>query len=116
MKKYIISGRISSEYSSAMLAKPQNRRKFVEPFADSLGMKIVEFLYTGGDETNFFSIALAENAEQLEALKTIVYATGNFTNMSWARAFEAEEYKEICELGKEKMETYITAMQVAGDQ
>lgn len=116
MKKYILSGRISSEYSSAMLAKPQNRRKFVEPFADSLGMKIIEFLYTGGDETNFFSIALAENAEQLEALKTIVYATGNFTNMSWARAFEAEEYKEICELGKEKMGAYITAMQVAGDK
>tara|TARA_A100001011_G_C14001705_1_gene711684 strand:+ start:128 stop:478 length:351 start_codon:yes stop_codon:yes gene_type:complete len=114
MNKYIILGRTSSEYSSAMLSTPQDRRKVVESFAESLGIEIREFLYTSGDETNFFSVGMAESDERIEALRIIVYATGNFTNLSWSRAFEADEYKDICELGQKKMETYVTAMQVAG--
>ena len=116
MKKYIIKGNTSQDFASAMLSKPQNRRDSVLPFIKSLKMEIIEFLFTSDEGTNFFSIVLAENDEQLETLRNIVYASGNFSNMSWSRAFEAEEYQKIFEIGHEKMANYISASQAAGKE
>ena len=45
---------------------------------------------------------------------SIVFASGNFSNYSWSRAFEADEQENIFKLGKEKMKDYVSAMQVAG--
>ena len=45
----------------------------------------------------------------------IVYSTGNFSNIAWSRAYDANEYKEVFELGHERMGAYVSSMQVAGD-
>ena len=114
MNKYIISGKTSQDFATAMLNKPQNRKQFVEPFLDSLKIKMNELLFSPGTVSNFISIVSAETDEQVETLCNIVYASGNFSNLSWSRAFEAEEYQKIFELGHAKMEKYVSALQVAG--
>ena len=113
-KKYIISGKSSQDFTSAMLNKPQNRRQFVEPFLKSLTIEMHEFLFTTGQATNFISIVSAENDEKLEVLCNIVLASGNFSSLSWSRAFEAEEVQKIFEIGHEKMEKYVSATVIAG--
>ncbi len=113
-KKYIISGKTSQDFSSAMLNKPQNRKQFVEPFLQSLKIEMSEFLFTSGRDTNFISIVSADTDEQLEALCNIVIASGNFTSLSWSRGFEAEEYQRVFEVGHDKMEKYVSASLVAG--
>ncbi|PQM60942.1 MAG: hypothetical protein CML40_05150 [Rhodobacteraceae bacterium] len=114
VKKYILSGKTSQDFATAMLNKPQNRRQFIDPFLDSLGIEITEFLFTSGSVSNFVSIVLAQSDENVETLCNIVFASGNFSNLNWSRAFEAEEYKKIFEVGNEKMEKYVSALQVAG--
>ena len=114
MNKYIIFGKSSQDFATAMLNKPQNRKRFVEPFLESLDIKMSEFLFTSGSVSNFVSIVSAKTDEQVETLCNIVFASGNFSNLSWSRAFEAEEYQKIFELGHSKMEKYVSALQVAG--
>ncbi len=114
MNKYIISGKTSQDFASAMLNKPQNRKRFVEPFLESLDIAMCEFLFTTGSVNNFVSIVSAKTDEQVETLCNIVFASGNFSNLTWSRAFEAEEYQKIFEVGHDKMEKYVSALQVAG--
>ena len=116
MKKYIIFGKTSQDFATAMLNKPQNRKRFVEPILDCLKIKMNEFLFTSGSVSNFVSVVSADTEEQVETLCNIVYASGNFSNLSWSRAFEAEEYQKIFEVGHAKMEKYISALQVAGNE
>ena len=114
MHKYILTGKTSQDFASAMLNKPQNRKRFVEPFLESLDIAMCEFLFTTGSVNNFVSIVSAKTDEQVETLCNIVFASGNFSNLTWSRAFEAEEYQKIFEVGHDKMEKYVSALQVAG--
>ena len=114
MKKYILTGKTSQDFATAMLNKPQNRKRFVEPFLESLNITMHEFLFTTGSVSNFVSIVSAETEEKVEILCNIVFASGNFSNLNWSRAFEAEDYQKIFEVGQEKMEKYVSALQVAG--
>ena len=75
---------------------------------------MAEFLFTSGSVSNFVSIVSAETDEKVETLCNIVFASGNFSNLSWSRAFEADEYQKIFEVGHAKMEKYVSALQVAG--
>ncbi|MEE2774272.1 MAG: hypothetical protein VYE27_05125 [Pseudomonadota bacterium] len=116
MKKYIITGKTSQDFATAMLNKPQNRKSFVEPFLESLEIDMSEFLFTSGLHTNFVAVVSAKADEKVETLCNIVFASGNFSNLAWSRAFEAAEYQDVFQLGHEKMEKYISAAQVAGKQ
>ena len=116
MNKYILSGKTSQDFATAMLNKPQNRKRFVEPFLESLDIKMSEFLFTSGSESNFISIVTSETDEQVETLCNIVFASGNFSNLNWSRAFEADEYQKIFEVGHDKIEKYVSALQVAGNE
>ena len=44
----------------------------------------------------------------------IVYSTGNFSNIAWSRAYDADGYKEVFEHGHDRMGAYVPSMQVAG--
>ena len=44
----------------------------------------------------------------------IVYSTGNFANIAWSRAYDADDYKEVFEHGHDRMGAYVSSMQVAG--
>ena len=114
MRKYVIFGKYSSDFYTAMLNKPKNRLEFVKPILNTLNIELVEFLLTSGSNSNFVCIVKSENDEKIEALMSIVFASGNFSNYSWSRAFEADEQENIFKLGKEKMKDYVSAMQVAG--
>ena len=114
MKKYILLGKTSQDFATAMLNKPQNRKRVVEPFLESLEIKMSEFLFTSGVDSNFVSIVSANTDEQVETLCNIVFASGNFSNLSWSRAFDASEYEKIFEVGHEKMKKYVSALEVAG--
>ena len=39
-----------------------------------------------------------------------------FSNLNWSRAFEADEYQKIFQVGHDKMEKYVSALQVAGNE
>ena len=97
-----------------MLNKPKNRLEFVKPILKNLEIELVEFLLTSGSNTNFVCVVKAENDEKIEILMSIVFASGNFSNYSWSRAFEADEQENIFKIGQEKMNDYVSAMQVAG--
>jgi hypothetical protein len=116
MNKYVLSGKTSQDFATAMLNKPQNRRDFVDPFLVSLDIVMSEFLFTSGADSNFVAVVSAKADESVETLCNIVFASGNFSSLSWSRAFEAKEYQKIFQIGQEKMEKYVSALQVAGEE
>ena len=52
MYKYIMIGKLSIEFSSSMVGKPQNRTEIVTPFFENLGGKLLQMLYTNHPEMN----------------------------------------------------------------
>ena len=114
MTKYLIHGKTSGDFAAAMLNKPQDRLEILQPFFDSFGITVHGFVFTSGIEFNFVSVLSAENDDSIEAMVNIVYSTGNFSNIAWSRAYDAEEYKAVFEHGHERMGAYVSSMQVAG--
>ena len=45
MAKYVLMGKYSNEFSSAMVHTPQDRMDVVEPMLINFGVKLIEFLY-----------------------------------------------------------------------
>ena len=60
------------------------------------------------------SVLQAPDDASVDAMVNIVYSTGNFSNISYARAYDSKEYKSVFELGHDKMSAYVSSMQVAG--
>ena len=60
------------------------------------------------------SVLSAEKDDSIEAMVNIVYSTGNFSNIAWSRAYDADDYKEVFEHGHDRMGAYVSSMQVAG--
>ena len=114
MNKYLIHGKTSADFAAAMLNKPQNRLEILQPFFDSFNITVHEFVFTSGIDFNFVSVLGADNDEAIEAMVNIVYSTGNFANIAWSRAYDADAYKEVFEHGHERMGEYVSSMQVAG--
>ena len=52
MYKYIMIGKLSIEFSSSMVGKPQNRTEIVTPFFENLGGKLIQMLYINHPELN----------------------------------------------------------------
>jgi len=63
MTKYLIHGKTSGDFAAAMLNKPQNRLEILQPFFDSFGITVHEFVFTSGIEFNFVSVLSADNDE-----------------------------------------------------
>ena len=114
MTKYLIHGKTSGDFAAAMLNKPQNRLEILQPFFDSFGITVHEFVFTSGIEFNFVSVLSADNDDSIEAMVNSVYSTGNFANIAWSRAYDADDYKEVFEHGHDRMGAYVSSMQVAG--
>ena len=53
--------------------------------------------------------------DDVEALKNIVFASGNFSECNWIRAYESSEYKNVFEKGSQVMDSYVSSMVVAGN-
>ena len=64
MRKYVIFGKYSSDFYTAMLNKPKNRLEFVRPILKTLNIELVEFLLTSGSNSNFVCIVKSENDEK----------------------------------------------------
>ena len=114
MNKYLIYGKTSADFAAAMLNKPQNRLEVLQPFFDSFNITVHEFVFTNGMDFNFVSVSSADDDNAIEAMVNIVYSTGNFSNITWSRAYDAATYKEVFEYGHERMDAYVSSMQVAG--
>ena len=84
------------------------------PFFEKFGIDVSEFVFTSGINFNFVSVLRAPDDASVEAMVNIVYSTGNFSNISCARAYDSKEYKAVFELGHDKMSAYVSSMQVAG--
>jgi uncharacterized protein with GYD domain len=113
MKKYIITGKTSQETAASMLNKPQNRREITEPLAEAFGAKFVEFLYLNHPEFDFMCVVMAHKDEDIAAVANLIYASGSFDKFNWYRAFESSEWKEIFEIGSNKMASYVSAKQAS---
>ncbi len=113
MKKYIITGKTSQETAASMLNKPQNRREITEPLAEAFGAKFVEFLYLNHPEFDFMCVVMAHKDEDIAAVANLIYASGSFDKFNWYRAFEASDWKEIFEIGSNKMASYVSAKQAS---
>ena len=113
MKKYIITGQTSQETAASMLNKPQNRREITEPLAEAFGAKFVEFLYLNHPEFDFMCVVMAHKDEDIAAVANLIYASGSFDKFNWYRAFEASDWKEIFEIGSNKMASYVSAKQAS---
>ena len=114
MQTYILMGKTSQSFATAMLNKPQNRRESVQPMLEAFGVEEVAFLFTNNAEYNFVAIMKAESDEVCEALVNVVYATDNFTKFVWNRAFDAENYQKVFELGQQNMASYVSSLKEAG--
>ena len=113
MKKYIITGKTSQETAASMLNKPQNRREITEPLAEAFEAKFVEFLYLNHPEFDFMCVVMAHKDEDIAAVANLIYASGSFDKFNWYRAFEASDWKEIFEIGSNKMASYVSAKQAS---
>ena len=113
MKKYIITGKTSQETAASMLNTPQNRREITEPLAEAFGAKFVEFLYLNHPEFDFMCVVMAHKDEDIAAVANLIYASGSFDKFNWYRAFEASDWKEIFEIGSNKMASYVSAKQAS---
>ena len=114
MNKYLIHGKTSADFAAAMLNKPQDRLELLQPFFDSFGITVHEFVFTSGIDFNFVSVLTADGDNAIEAMVNIVYSTGNFSNIAWSRAYDAAAYKDVFEYGHDRMGAYVSSMQVAG--
>ena len=114
MIKYIIHGKTSSDFAAAMLNKPQDRRVILDPFFERFNITVFEFLFTSGIDFNFVSVVGASEDDDVEAMVNIVYSSGNFSNISWSKAYESDAYMKMFEKGHDKMNAYVSSMQVAG--
>ena len=113
MQKYVFLAKISNEFASAMLNKPQDRLPIIKNLTDQFGMKIREFLFTHTESFTFFSVLDANSDEDMESLMNITRASGTWTNMYWSRAFDSLEHMKIYEKAKTGMASYVTTMQAA---
>jgi len=115
MQKYVLLARVSNEFASAMLNKPQDRLEIVRPILNALNIEVCEFLFTSDSNFNFVGILKANSDDDVEALKNIVFASGNFSECNWIRAYESSEYKNVFEKGSQVMDSYVSSMVVAGN-
>ena len=56
MQKYVLLARVSNEFASAMLNKPQDRLEIVRPILNALNIEVCEFLFTSDSKFNFVGI------------------------------------------------------------
>ena len=103
MNKYIMIGKLSIEFSSSMVGKPQNRTEIVTPFFENLGGKLIQMLYINHPEMNAIANIEAPNDEAVASMAGIVKASGMFDDLNWYRAFDAGELQKIYEFASDKM-------------
>ena len=115
MNKYIMIGKLSIEFSSSMVGKPQNRTEIVTPFFENLGGKLIQMLYINHPEMNAIANIEAPNDEAVASMAGIVKASGMFDDLNWYRAFDAEELQKIYELASNKMNEYVSAKAFSED-
>ena len=109
MNKYIMIGKLSIEFSSSMVSKPQNRTEIVTPFFENLGGKLIQMLYINHPEMNAIANIEAPNDEAVASMAGIVKASGMFDDLNWYRAFDAGELQKIYEFASDKMNEYVSA-------
>jgi len=109
MNKYIMIGKLSIEFSSSMVGKPQNRTEIVTPFFENLGGKLIQMLYINHPEMNAIANIEAPNDEAVASMAGIVKASGMFDDLNWYRAFDARELQKIYEFASDKMNEYVSA-------
>ena len=61
MNKYILLGKTTSENTAAMLNKPQDRRKIVQPLIDAFKVEMSEFLWITHPDYNFLAVINGKN-------------------------------------------------------
>ena len=109
MNKYIMIGKLSIEFSSSMVGKPQNRTEIVTPFFENLGGKLLQMLYTNHPEMNAIAFIEGPNDEAVASMTGIIKASGMFDDLNWYRAFDAGELQKIYEFASDKMNEYVSA-------
>ena len=65
MGKYILLGKTTSENTAAMLNKPQDRRKIVQPLIDAFNVEITEFLWITHPDYNFLAVITGDNENDI---------------------------------------------------
>ena len=115
MAKYVLMGKYSNEFSSAMVHTPQDRMDVVEPMLNNFGVKLIEFLYiTNNPNDDFIAIVDASEEKSLLGAVQMVFASGTFTRVNAFRAFSSGEMKEIFQKGHDGMSSFISAKKAAG--
>ena len=66
MNKYILLGKTTSENTAAMLNKPQDRRKIVQPLIDAFKVEMSEFLWITHPDYNFLAVITGENENDIQ--------------------------------------------------
>ena len=116
MNRYIMIGKNSQETAASMLNKPQNRKELNKPLFDAFEVKIIEFLYFNHSDFDVLVTIEAENDEIVAAATNLVYASGAFNFITWFRAFEADEWKNVYQSASDNMASYISAKQRAQEE
>ncbi len=114
MGKYVVLGKTTSENTAAMLNKPQDRRKIVQPLLDAFNVKMTEFLWINHPDYNFMGVIIGQNDEEMQAACNILYSSGAWTSFTWLKAFESSDMRDIFQDSSNKMASYISSIQIAG--
>ena len=94
MVRLITRGRFTQSYVKGLIEAPEDREAAVKKIMEATGAKLVSFYVTTG-ESDFVTIAEADEAESIIAGLMASAAAGTVTDLITTRAWSGAELKAI---------------------
>ena len=76
MNKYIVAGKTSNDFNSAMLTLPQNREEVIRPFAKAVGGEVISMLWLNHPDMHVCLHLTAPSDEAVSAMCGIARSSG----------------------------------------
>ena len=94
MIRLITRGRFTQDYTKGLIAAPEDREPAVRALIEATGGKLVSFYFTTG-ESDFLTIAEADDAESILAALMGAAAAGTISDVNTTRAWTGAEFKSV---------------------
>ena len=105
MVRLVTRGRFTHEYAKGLVGAPEDREPAVRKLIEGAGGKLLSFYITTGD-SDFMTVAEANEAETLIAAYLAASAAGTITDVSTQRAWTGAEFKAIAEKASKAASLY----------
>ncbi len=109
MFRYVVLGKYTQDFLSGLIYNPQNRRKAAAAMMKKAGAEWGEgesYLHINHPSYDFVGVVYLKDEVSMKASADMMRATGNFTDITFFRAWAPEEYTEISKRASELVGLY----------